>query len=262
LMDSLHVPGAHLLGWSAGAGVAMQLALDHSLMVKSLTLVAPISPFGFGGTCDINGTPNSSDFAGCGAGTVSPDAVEQMRLGNSSLSSDMAPRQLLRNYFVNSLKHHPREDLLVDAMLKQKLGDQRYPGDYVKSPNPPYMGPGRWGPINALSPKFFNASGLADLRDKPPILWLRGAADCIISDASLFDMATVLRDSALAENDPETARTFRPQPMVAQMHQLLERYKQNHGSYKEIVLADAGHTPFIEEQEVFLKQFTSFLSSV
>ena len=35
-------------GWSMGGGVVMQYALDHPAL--SLTLQAPVSPYGFGGT--------------------------------------------------------------------------------------------------------------------------------------------------------------------------------------------------------------------
>src|SRR5512141_3163395 len=42
----------HLVGWSVGGGVAMQYAIDHADRVASITLIAPMSPFGFGGTKD------------------------------------------------------------------------------------------------------------------------------------------------------------------------------------------------------------------
>src|SRR5262245_35523033 len=42
----------HLVGWSVGAAVVMQYAIDHAADVASLTLLAPMSPFGFGGTKD------------------------------------------------------------------------------------------------------------------------------------------------------------------------------------------------------------------
>ena len=44
-----------LLGWSMGGAVAMQFACDHGEMVEKLVLVAPCSPYGFGGTMDEKG---------------------------------------------------------------------------------------------------------------------------------------------------------------------------------------------------------------
>jgi hypothetical protein len=45
------------------------------------------------------------------------------------------------------------EEFLTAALL-EKMGDDRYPGDSVPSPNWPNAAPGVWGPINAGSPKY------------------------------------------------------------------------------------------------------------
>ncbi len=261
LFNTLGISSAHLVGWSAGAGVIMQFALEHVQLVESLCLIAPVSPFGFGGSYDNSGIPTTSDYAGSGAGTVNTDVVEQIRLGNTHSSPATAPRQLLREYFVNSPAQFPREDLLVAAMLKQKLGDQRYPGDHLVSKHPPYVAPGKWGPINALSPKYFNASTLVELPDKPPVLWLRGDADRVISDHSFFDLATILRQQALLEHGLSVADSIRSQPMVSQMREVLLRYQQNGGQFEEVVMENVGHSPFLEEPDVFLRHFIQFLSA-
>jgi len=52
LFDELDLKKVHLVGWSLGGGVIMQFFIDHPDMVKSLTLIDSISPFGFGGTKD------------------------------------------------------------------------------------------------------------------------------------------------------------------------------------------------------------------
>ena len=47
-LEALGIPTAHFVGWSMGGGVIMQYAIDHPAL--SLTLQAPVSPYGFGGT--------------------------------------------------------------------------------------------------------------------------------------------------------------------------------------------------------------------
>jgi hypothetical protein len=49
VLEALAVDRAHIIGWSMGGGVAMQLLLDHPEVVATLTLIAPVSPYGFGG---------------------------------------------------------------------------------------------------------------------------------------------------------------------------------------------------------------------
>lgn len=258
LLTALGITSAHLAGWSAGAGVSMQFLLDHPACVKSLTLIAPVSPYGFGGTSDIHGTPSTRDFSGSGAGTINVDAVNQMRLGNTDADSLLAALQLLRHFFVNPGFRCEREDLLVRATLKQKFGDRRYPGDYVPSPYWPHVAPGQWGPINALSPKYFNTSGIVELTNKPPILWLRGDADVVVSDHSLFDPVAFF--PVQSGDSPSPAAAVSPQPMVGQMRAVLSRYQRNGGRYQEAVMAHIGHSPFLENRSEFLRIFTEFLS--
>src|SRR5688572_20255541 len=50
----------HAAGWSMGGGILQQYELDHGGDLASLTLVAPLSPYGFGGTRDAQGTPTHS----------------------------------------------------------------------------------------------------------------------------------------------------------------------------------------------------------
>jgi pimeloyl-ACP methyl ester carboxylesterase len=123
--------------------------------------------------------------------------------------------------------------------------------------NWPNVAPGQYGPINATSPKFFNASGIVNSAHKPPILWVRGDSDQIVADLSMFDMGA-LGQLELVPGWPG-ADVFPPQPMVSQMRAVLEQYKENGGDYKEVVVVDTAHSPHIEKPEVFNQAFHAHL---
>ncbi|HSM23379.1 MAG TPA: alpha/beta fold hydrolase, partial [Anaerolineaceae bacterium] len=73
LMEVLDIREAHFVGWSLGAAPIYRLLIDHPEKVKSMTFIAPVSPYGFGGTKGEDGTPVYEDFAGCGGGLVNPE---------------------------------------------------------------------------------------------------------------------------------------------------------------------------------------------
>lgn len=260
LCTALGIDTAHLVGWSAGAGVAMQFTISYPERVASLTLIAPVSPYGFGGTCDNKGTPSTVDFSGCGAGTVDAAVVEQLKMGGTDPDSPVSLLRLLREVFVEPPACIAREDMLVRATLQQKLGDRRYPGDFVSSPNWPYVAPGVWGPVNALSPKYYDTSGIVDLVDKPPILWVRGESDKVINDCSLFDLATSIEQDSQCANPHQDAPAARPQPMVTQMRDVLKQYSLNGGQVEEVSMQDVGHSPFLERPAEFVDAFCDFLA--
>jgi pimeloyl-ACP methyl ester carboxylesterase len=80
----------HLVGWSVGGMVAMRYAMDHPDTVASLTLVNPMSPYGYGGTKDALGTPCWPDYAGSGGGTTNPEFVRRLSEGDRS-EEDLSP---------------------------------------------------------------------------------------------------------------------------------------------------------------------------
>lgn len=249
---------AHLLGWSLGAGPAMQFALDYPQLVKSITLVAPISPYGFGGTKDIEGTPCYDDFAGSGGGSVNPEFIRRMQIGDHSDEDPNSPRNVINTFYYKPPFRAQREEALLDSLLLEKTGTDRYPGDFAPSGNWPNVAPGVFGPINATSPKNFNLSGIADAVVKPPILWIRGDSDQIVSDTSFFDFGTLGKFGFVPGWPGEDV--FPPQPMIAQTRAVLDRYQANGGVYQEVVIADAGHSPHIEKPEVFVQALLNFLA--
>ena len=104
---------------------------------------------------------------------------------------------------------------------------------------------------NAFSRKFFDASALVDIDPKPPILWIRGADDLIVSDNAFWDIAA-LGAMGYVPGWPGHEQCP-PQPMLQQIRAVLDQYAANGGQYEEVVIEDAGHSPFLEKPEEFNK---------
>jgi ABC-type branched-subunit amino acid transport system ATPase component/pimeloyl-ACP methyl ester carboxylesterase len=264
LFVALGLTGArrpHLLGWSMGSGVIMQYATDHPDAVASLTLVDPLSPFGFGGTKDAAGTPCWPDFAGAGGGTANPDYVQRLASGDRSSDSPNSPRSVMNAfYFKPPFRAAPeREEVYVDEMLRMVVGDGNYPGDTATSPNWPGVRPGATGVNNAMAPAYCDLSAFAEIAPRPDVLWVRGADDQIVSDTSFLDFGT-LGQLGFVPGWPG-ADAFPSQPMVSQMRAVLDRYTASGGRYQEVVVPDCGHSPHIEKPDEFRRAFFSFLAA-
>lgn len=249
----------HALGWSVGGGVVMQLAIDHPGLLASTTLVAPVPPRGFGGNRGVQAEPVEADCAGSGGGTVSREFLECLATGSRS-SALNSPRRILRQFFFHAEKYTPPpalEEAWVDAILSTRLGDGFYPGDAVPSPNWPFTAPGTRGMNNAFSPRFLDLTPFAAVTPKPRVFWVRGDRDAIVSDTSFFDLAQ-LGKLGFIPGWPGEARCP-PQPMIQQTNALLERYASQGGSVRKWVLPEVGHAPFIEAEQAFVREFTSFV---
>jgi pimeloyl-ACP methyl ester carboxylesterase len=249
----------HLLGWSMGGGVVLRYAMDHPDAVASIVLESPMSPFGFGGTRDLVGTPCWPDHAGSGGGTANAEMVRRIVAGDRGAEDNTSPRRVLTTLYGNPpYELAPLvEDALVDEMLAMAIGDDNYPGDSVASPGWPGVAPGERGVNNAISPKYCNLSGFADLPAHPDVLWIRGDADQIVSDAALIDFG-YLGQLGVVPDWPGAA-TYPAQPMVSQVRAVLDRYQANGGRYTEHVLTGCGHSPHLERPAEFAGLVTAFL---
>lgn len=246
LLDALKLDAVHLLGWSVGGGVVMQVAIDHPDRVKSVTLQASMSPYGFGGTRGLEGTPCTEDHAGTGGGTANPEFKQRLLDGDRTADADTSPRSILRAFYVKPpFSFSPAvEDDYVDSMLQTTVGDGAYGGDMEPSASWPFVRPGANGMNNAISSKWCDVSGYADLPSPPPTLWIRGADDQIVSDASLFDLGTLGQLGAVP--GWPGLDVFPPQPMVGQLRAMLDRCRTKGTPVEERVLADCGHSPHLE----------------
>lgn len=179
----------HVVGWSVGGAIAVRYAIDHPDGVASLTLVNPMSPYGFGGTRDASGAPCWPDHAVSGGGTVNPEFVRRLKEGDRSEEDPNSPRNVMNAFYFKPpfRASKEREEVLLSSMLSTKVAEENYPGDVITSENWPNVAPGIRGMNNAISPKYCDLGGFAGIDPKPPVLWIRGDQDAIVSDTSLLD---------------------------------------------------------------------------
>ena len=240
LMDHLEVPNCHVIGHSMGGGVAMKMMLAEPARLRSVTLVNTISPYGYSGSIDEHGTPAHQDGSPGGAGYVAAALVSRLAGGDRSKASQFSPRNVLEQLYFNPPFVPDHIDALLDAMLSTHIGDDWYPGDAEPSCCGHGLAPGRRGIVNAMSRRYFNASGIVTIDPKPPVLWIRGAEDAIVCDE---------------DGDAERA----PQPMIRQTRSVLQAYRREGGRVCEHLIKDAGHTPFIEKPVEFNAALRRFL---
>lgn len=255
LAEAEGVTGCHVVAHSLGAGVAFQLALDHPGLVRSLALVAPMSPYGFGGT-RADGTPCADDYAGSGGGVVNPELVRRLDEGDRSDESDFSPRRVARELFFPRPQDVRDEDAIVEAMLACRVGEDFYPGDFTPSENWPYVAPGERGVLNAVSPKYCNLAHFADEGPAVPVLWVHGDDDRVVGDASLADLGNLGKLGAVPTWPGEEA--FPPQPMVAQVRAVLAAHA---GDLEAQWWEGTGHFPFVQQPERFAEALARHLEA-
>lgn len=259
LLTSLGIERCHLVGWSMGGGVVYRLIADHPEKVITATLQAPVSPYGFGGSKGIDGVPCYDDFAGSGGGVVNADFVARIVARDRSADDANSPRNVINAFYYKAPFRAGREEDFLTAALQEKTGPERYPGDFVPSAHWPNFAPGVLGPVNCWSPKYL-AGEVPDLlaaHPKPPVLWIHGDSDLIVSDASFFDLGTLGRLGYVPGWPGD--EVFPPQPMVSQTRAVLERYAAAGGSFREILFPDCAHSPHIEKPEAWLAAFLEFV---
>jgi len=261
LMDSMAIERAHFVAWSLSAGIVYRLIIDAPDRIRTITLVSPISIHGFGGTRDVDGTPTFSDFAGSGGGTVNQEFIQLIKDGDRSDEGMNTPRNVINSSYYKPPFRAAREEDFLTGALAERTGEEAYPGDSVPSQNWPFVAPGVWGPINASAPKYIqeDAADVLTSTGKPPILWIRGSDDLIVSDNSLFELGT-LGKMGLVPGWPGE-EVYPPQPMVSQTRTFLTAYAEQGGRYTEHAIEETAHSPHIEKPDVFNAILHDFLQS-
>ncbi len=261
LMDKLGIQKAHLVANSLGGHAAWRIIAEYPERLLSVTMVATGSPYGFGGTKDTLGTPCFSDFAGTGGGLSNQLLIKAIKDGDRSTNTIFTPRSALRNFVVKPPFIPAREEELLSSMMSVHLGEKALPGDATKSTNWPSFAPGVWGAVNALSPKY--AGDVTKLwrtdkaTPKVSVLWIRGANDLAVSNTAASDIGTLGMRGIIPGYPGKNV--YPPQPMLDQTRVVLGKYKAAGGSYKEVVIEDCGHVPYLEKPTEFAKYFHEHL---
>lgn len=245
-LTALGIPAAHLVGWSMGGGVVMQYALEHPVL--SLTLQSPVSPYGFGGTRR-DGSRLTEDDAGTGAGGANPDFVARLAEGDTTDEAPTSPRSVFRSGYVSSAYTTGSEDVWVASMLTTSTAEGNYPGDGVPSENWPGFAAGTIGVLNTMAPRYHDVSGIVGLAQKPPILWVHGTADAIVSDASFYDLNYLGQLGIIPGWPGEDVAPA--QPMVTQTRDVLEAYAAAGGEVVELEIEGVGHSAHLERPAEF-----------
>jgi pimeloyl-ACP methyl ester carboxylesterase len=259
LLDALGIARpVHLAGWSTGGAAIAAFAADRP--VASLTFIDPVSPYGYGGVRR-DGRPCWPDYAGSGGGTGSPDFTRRIAEGDRSSDDPASPRNVMNTSYWSPEHREPpdREEILLAEILKSQTGDDGYPGDLVPSEHWPTVAPGTRGILNALSPKHCDWSDIVALDPKPPVLWTHGTADIVVADGAAWEVGTLGKLGAVPGWPGEEA--FPPQPMVTQIRDVLERYRDAGGQVVMEMFEGSGHFPAIDARERFAEVFFGFVAA-
>ncbi|MCA9904557.1 MAG: alpha/beta hydrolase [Anaerolineae bacterium] len=259
LLDKLSIQKVHLVGNSLGGNAVWYMMAHYPERLLTVTQIAPGSPYGFGGTKDVDGTPCYPDFAGSGGGLTNPKVVEAIQAGDRSTENPFSLTSAFRALVWKPPFVPSREEDIVTSSLLLHIGPEDTPGDMVPTANWPYVSPGKWGPNNALSPKYVGdtVEKLIGAEPKPPVLWVRGSHDLAVSDTAAGDIGS-LGPSGIIPNYPGP-EVYPPQPMLAQTRHVLDQYQAKGGHYREEVMDGCAHAPFLEKPEVFNALFHAHL---
>ena len=252
---------AHLAGHSLGGSVIWQLLIDHPERFLTVTLAAPGSPFGFGGTKDVDGTPHWPDFAGSGGGVVNPTFTQLMAAGDRGSDNPQASPRIVMNSFYWKPPFKPaREEDLLSSLLSEHIGEQEYPGDMV--PSPTGRAPRRVSGGQPTRSRPNTSAISARSTPSTPSRVFCGYAATRIRSSAITRCSIWARSASLgAVPGWPGMEIYPPQPMVSQTRAVLEKYKAAGGQYSELVFTDVGHTPYIEKPDEFNQAFHAQLGA-
>lgn len=243
-----------LMGWSMGGAVVEQYAIDYSEQVTGLILLAPCSPFGFGGTAGPEGRKLEPLNIGSGGGIANQQLIKALGEGDREFARNMFRTVYCKPGFLMSPEW---EEIMVDGIMSTRLGDGLYPGDAIPCAQWPFVRAGGKGICNTMAPEYCDMSALADVPNHFPILWFQGQNDLIVGDPSFSDINNLGKLGMVPGWPGEEIAP--PQPMVSQTRYVLDKYRQNGGSYKFVSVPDAGHAAVLEKEDLFVDEIRAML---
>lgn len=241
-----------IFGWSMGGGVAMQYAIDHSDKLDGMVLQSPLSPFGFGGTYGEDGKKLEPLGLGSGAGCANVQLIAALQSDDRAFIASVIDSI----YVAPPFQIAPElKEKYIDSVMTTRVGDGMYPGNSSMCATWPFVLAGDSGICNTMAPNWCDLSGLAEIPNKPPILWIRGAQDLMVSDTSVCDLV-YLGKAGVVPGYPGD-EVCPPQPMLSQTRFVLEKYKANGGAYHEAVIP-GGHGCMLDHEDEFIAELLGF----
>ncbi|MBQ9058396.1 MAG: alpha/beta hydrolase [Atopobiaceae bacterium] len=242
-----------LAGWSMGGDIAMQFTIDHPEMVEELILLCPGPPYGFGGSYGIEGEAYDPEGLGSGAGTAFPGLVYAIEHKSLSFLRDMMLKQ---NFTPGAKRDLEWENRLVHAMTHVTTGTEHFPGNYSVSTKWPYVVAGDKGVLNAMTPTYGRLDDFIKIADKPPVLWIRGEKDQVVSDHSSIEFGALGEDGTVP--GWPGADTYPAQPMIRQLREFFAKYQDEGGSVTERIMP-GGHMCAQQHPELFTQEVNDFI---
>ena len=220
--------------------------------LEAVVLQAPLSPYGFGGTYDADGKKLEPLGLASGAGCANAQLVAALQSGDRAFIGSVIDTV----YVTPTYQIEPAlREKFIDSVLTTRVGEGFYPGNSTTCGSWPFVVAGDKGICNTMAPNWCDLSGLADIPNKPPILWIRGEQDLMVSDTSACDLA-FLGKAGLVPGYPGE-EVCPPQPMLSQTRFVLDRYSANGGSYHEAVIP-GGHGCMLDHEDEFIYELRNF----
>lgn len=242
-----------IMGWSLGGGVCMQYAIDHAEKLEKIIMQNPLSPYGFGGTYDVDGKMLEPRGIASGGGCANAELVKALVEGGRDFIAATIDGVFVAPPFQieASLK-----EKYIDSVLTTRVGEGMYPGNTNFAESWPGVIAGDSGICNTMAPNYCDLSPLADIKIKPDILWIRGAADVMVSDTSVCDFGFLGQIGAVPGYPG--VDVFPAQPMVSQTRYVLDKYAENGGKYTEVVIA-GGHGCMLDNETEYIEEVLKFM---
>ena len=117
-------------GWSMGGGVLWQYAVAYPDDLASMTMIAPVSPYGYGGTKGPTACHASTTSPARGGGGAAPEFVRRLAAGDRSEDDPAtSPRVIMREYFgPRTNTANVDEEFLLDETLRTRWARTSTPG--------------------------------------------------------------------------------------------------------------------------------------